>query len=697
MKAGKRVLPFTAIVGQDSLKEALILNAINQDLMGILIKGQRGTAKSMAVRAIAELLPEKEFSIECPYGCSPEISEPHCDICQSIIDSGGYLRTETRKIKVVTLPLGATEDRVIGSINVEKALKGAMNSFEPGLLAQANRGILYIDEINLLDDNLVDILLDAAAMGVNIVEREGISITHPAKFILVGTMNPEEGELRPQLTDRLGLYVDVKGIEDIDERVKIIDAVESFDLDPEKFFSNYKNEQDILTQKISSAIKILPKVKLQKDLKNLIAKICIDFGIDGHRADILISRCSKTLAALDGRLIAEKQDIEKAAKYVIPHRVRRDPFDDEKPINEKLKTIVNQYTSEKEQDENEKDNQDSNLENNDTQEENNSGDKDSSGKNPENKNNNEDKNKNFNMPPQQNSEESNSNDNSNYDNKNGSNPETEKNSMPLKEIIAPEIEIKKDKKIKAGRGRRTLTLTSHSGKYIKSKIPKKNTSDIAIDATIRSAIATKGSIDIDINDIREKVREREKAVTIVFVVDASGSMGVGKRMEFARSALISILKDSYQKRDKVGFIIFKGNNAATLIKPTSSVYLASKKIKEIPTGGKTPLSSGLLEALRIMSDEIIKDKNCIPVVVLISDGKANVAIKNGNNIKKEIVEISKKLKEKGVNIFVIDADDARLRLGFNQEIIRYGDGKYFNLEELMHKDFKKSLGIFKRE
>lgn len=696
MKIRKRVLPFTAIVGQDSLKEALVLNAINQDLMGVLIKGQRGTAKSMAVRAIAELLPELEFSTECPYGCSPEIFEPHCDICQAIIDSGEHLRTEVKKMRVVTLPLGATEDRVIGSINVEKALKGGVNSFEPGLLAQANRGILYIDEINLLDDNLVDILLDAAAMGVNTVEREGISITHPSRFILVGTMNPEEGELRPQLTDRLGLYVDVKGIEDIDERVKIIDIVENFDMDPEDFFSSYKNEQNILAQRIGGAIKILSKVKLQRDLKNLIAKICIDFGIDGHRADILISRCAKTLAAFDGRLIAEKRDVEKAAKYVIPHRVRRDPFDDEKPIDESLKTMINQSTSgqEHDNDKNEKNDKDD-LKNGDTGQNNGSENKNDNDTNDTNEEDGEDKEKNFNMPPQQNREEDQNRSNDNQEDISKS--ATKENKAPLIEAVAPKMEIKKDKKIKAGRGRRTLTLSSHSGKYVKSKIPKKNTSDIAIDATIRSSIAVKGRLDVDISDIREKVRERKKAVTIVFVVDASGSMGVGKRMEFARSALASILKDSYQKRDKVGFIVFRGTGAVTLIKPTSSVYLASKKVKEVPTGGKTPLSSGLLEALKILSDEIIKDKNCIPAMVLVSDGKANATIKNNNNLKKEIVEISKKLKEKGINIFVIDADDARLRLGFNQEIIKHGGGKYFNLEELMHKNFKKSLGIFRKD
>jgi magnesium chelatase subunit D len=681
LKTKRHVLPFTSIVGQEILKKALILNAINQDLMGVIIKGQRGTAKSMAVRAIAELLPEMEFSIECPYGCSPDPDEPHCDACQEILESGEELKTEKRKIRVVTLPLGATEDRVIGSINIERALKEGRSAFEPGLLAKANRGMLYIDEINLLDDNLVDILLDAAAMGVNTVEREGISITHPAKFILVGTMNPEEGELRPQLTDRLGLYADVKGIEEIEERVKIIEVMEKFDSDPDKFFKIYQNEQEALSQRIVNAVKLLSEVKLQEDLKKLIVKICLDFGIDGHRADILMTRCSKTIAAFDNRKWVEKKDVEEAAKLIIPHRMRRQPFEEEQPIEQKLQQTMEQDTQE-----NERENQ--NKEDGDN-------DNDSEDNNKEDSSN-EDTPENFNPPPQQtdNHQENGEKeqDSSGKDNsQQAPNHDTEE-ALSSTNTKAPCVVTEKDKKIRTGRGRRARTLSTHSGKYIKARVPKTPTNDIAIDATIRSSIAAKGKLKIDKEDLREKVREKKKATTCVFVVDASGSMGVGRRMEFAKSAVMSMLEDSYQKRDKVGFIAFRGKKAVTLLKPTNSIYSAVKKLKELPTGGKTPLSAGLIESLKVISTEMEKDKNCIPIMILVSDGKANVAM-SSKSLKQEIIEASEIIKKKRINIILIDADEGKFKLGYIKEILKVTNGQYFHINQLIDKDLRKTFGL----
>jgi magnesium chelatase subunit D len=643
--------------------------------MGVIIKGQRGTAKSMAVRAVAELLPEMEFSVECPYGCSPDAGEPHCDACQKILDSGEELRTEKRKIKVVTLPLGATEDRVIGSINIERALKEGRSAFEPGLLAKANRGILYIDEINLLDDNLVDILLDAAAMGINTVEREGISITHPARFVLVGTMNPEEGELRPQLTDRLGLYVDVKGIEEIEERVKIIEVMENFDSAPDDFFKMYQNEQENLSQRIINAIKLLPEVKLQEDLKKLIAKICLDFGIDGHRADILMTRCSKTIAAFDNRKWAERKDVEEAAKLIIPHRMRRQPFEEEQPIEQKLQQTMEQDAQEDKEENQNKEEEDNNKE-------------DSSKENTP---------VNFNPPPQQTDsrqEDSKGEQDSSDKDKSQQKPGQAAGEEILKpsNTKAPLIITEKDKKIRTGRGRRARTLSTHSGKYVKTRTPKTSTNDIAIDATIRSSIAAKGKLKIDKEDLREKVREKKKATTCLFTVDASGSMGVGKRMEFAKGAVLAMLKDSYQKRDKVGFIAFRDKQAVTLLKPTNSIYSAVKKLKELPVGGKTPLSAGLIESLKVMSGEMEKDKNCIPVIILVSDGKANVTISD-KNLKQEIVEVSQAIKKKKINMILIDADEGKFKLGYIKEILKVTNGQYFHINQLTDKDLPRTFGL----
>ncbi len=690
LKVNKKILPFSAIVGQDLLKEALILNAINQDLMGVIIKGERGTAKSMAVRAIAELLPEEEFSVECPYGCSPDPKQPHCEICQKIIDEGKKIRTERRKIRVITLPLSATEDKIVGSINIEKALKGHQSVFEPGLLAKANRGIIYIDEINLLDDNLVDILLDSAAMGFNIVEREGISIIHPSRFILVGTMNPEEGELRPQLIDRMGLYVEVKGIEDIEQRVKIIEIMEEFDIDSNALHERFKQEQEILIEKIKLAKNLLPTVKLQSDLKSFIAKICVDFGIDGHRADILIARCAKTIAAYEGRTFVERKDIEKAARFVIPHRVRRDPFDEEQNIEQKLQQIIQDQTVDN------NNNNESNSNQKDIDNEQNSKEKNNEHHydNSDNDNISGDDNINFSKPPAINKEQDNtdiSNDSENKDKKKD-NLENTKEYNFIVNSSSPEIKVNRNKKIKAGRGRRAKTLSNHSGKYIKARKPLSKTTDIAIDATIRQAVISKCNLNIGVEDIREKVREKKKAVTTVFIVDVSGSMGVGKRIEFAKSALLSMLRDAYQKRDKVGLVIFKGNSATIVLKPTSSIFLAQKKVKNIPTGGKTPLADGLLLGIKTILNEMIKDKNCIPVIVLISDGKANIS-KTGDKIKNEIIKISKKIKSLGINFIVIDADENKFKLGFIKDIVKNGNGKYFHLENLIKKDFKKTVGL----
>ncbi len=650
--------------------------------MGVIIKGQRGTAKSMAVRAVAELLPELEFSIECPYGCSPDPDEPHCDICQKILDNSEELRTEKRKIKVVTLPLGATEDRVIGSINIERALKEGRSAFEPGLLAKANRGILYIDEINLLDDNLVDILLDAAAMGINTVEREGISITHPAKFILVGTMNPEEGELRPQLTDRLGLYVDVKGIEDMEERVKIIEVMENFDSDPDGFFKIYQNEQESLSQRIINSIKLLPEVKLQEDLKRLIAKICMDFGIDGHRADILMARCSKTIAAFDNRKWAERKDVEEAAKLIIPHRMRKQPFEEEQPIEQKLQQTM-------EQDEQKSDEKDQNKEkeNNNNDGEGNDGEANSNEENSEDPND----------PPQDiggNIEDNKEEQEIDEKNSPQQKPDhaNDEEFLPSSNTKAPCVITEKDKKIRTGRGRRARTLSTHSGKYVKSRHPKMATNDIAIDATIRSSIAAKGKLKIDKEDLREKVREKKKATTCLFAVDASGSMGVGKRMEFAKGAVLAMLEDSYQKRDRVGFIAFRNRQAVTLLKPTNSIYSAVQKLKELPIGGKTPLSAGLIESLKVMSHEIEKDKNCIPVMILVSDGKANVTMSD-KNLKQEIIEVSQAIKKKKINMILIDTDEGKFKLGYTDEILKNTNGQYFHISQLIDKDLYRAFGL----
>ena len=338
----KRVLyPFTAIVDQEDMKLALILNAIDPGIGGVLIMGHKGTAKSIAVRGLTEILPEIDVIKGCKYNDDPADPETWCWECRAKYGNGKVpVPIEKRMMRVVDLPLNATADRVVGTIDVEKILTEGLKAFEPGLLAEANRGILYIDEINLLDDYIVDLILDAAAMGVVTVEREGISVSYPSKFIIVGTMNPEEGALRPQLLDRIGIMVKVKGVENVNDREEIIRRVEEFKEDPEKFREKYKEEQEKLKIKIIEARKKLEFVKVPQDIVDLIAKIALKFGVDGHRADIIMTRAARALAAFEGRMEVTLDDVTKAAEFALPHRMRKRPFEEEEFSLQKLKRVV---------------------------------------------------------------------------------------------------------------------------------------------------------------------------------------------------------------------------------------------------------------------------------------------------------------------------------------------------------------------
>lgn len=314
--------PFSAIVGQERMKKALILNIINPNIGGVLIKGEKGTAKSTAVRALVSLLPNHDSVVGCRYNCS-KTSDVLCPECLAN-DTRDYM---SKQMTVVDLPIGATEDRVVGTLDIEHALKHGEKKFEPGILASANGNVLYVDEINLLDDHIVDILLDSAAMGENIVEREGVSFSHPSRFVLVGTMNPEEGDLRPQLLDRFGLTVEVIGERDIKDRVAVIKRRLAYEEDKMAFGDSYKASDEVISDQIEAAKKLLSKVEIPDELLEITAEISIELGVDGHRADITMLKTAKTLAAYHGRTVVEKEDVFEAAELVLPHRMRRNPFD----------------------------------------------------------------------------------------------------------------------------------------------------------------------------------------------------------------------------------------------------------------------------------------------------------------------------------------------------------------------------------
>lgn len=331
----ERIYPylFTAIVGQENLKLGLILNIIDGKIGGILAFGEKGTAKSTAIRAIAGLLPKIKYVSDCRFGCDPDDISTMCSECKEKYYKKIELKTSERKMRVVDLPVSATEDRVVGTLDLEEAIKKGNKRFEPGILAEANRGILYIDEVNLLDDHIVDLLLDSAAMGVNTVEREGVSFSHPASFILVGTMNPEEGELIPQLLDRFGLSIRIEGIKDPEDRVKIIKYRSEYDADPEKFISIFRDSEEALIKKILHARNILDRVEISDDKLLAIAKVSVALEVDGHRSDLTMMKAARAYAAFEGRYKVEYEDIKKVAEFVYMHRMRRLPFEQAKDID----------------------------------------------------------------------------------------------------------------------------------------------------------------------------------------------------------------------------------------------------------------------------------------------------------------------------------------------------------------------------
>lgn len=336
------VYPFTAIVGQEAMKLSLILNVINPALGGVLIKGEKGTAKSTAVRALAELLPALDIVRGCKFHCDPHNLNNLCDDCAKALQNNKELPVDTSKMRVVELPVSATEDRVVGTLDIEHAIKHGEKKFEPGILALANRNILYVDEINLLDDHVVDVLLDAAAMGVNTVEREGVSYSHPARFVLVGTMNPEEGDIRPQLLDRFGLSVVVMGEHEPNMRVEVIKRRLAYELDADAFIESYQREQVALAKKISAAQKLLPEVVISDGLLKVVASLAIELGVDGHRADITVIKTALTVAAYNGRKEVEIDDLKQAAKLVLPHRMRRRPFEEGELDWNKVESFLDQ-------------------------------------------------------------------------------------------------------------------------------------------------------------------------------------------------------------------------------------------------------------------------------------------------------------------------------------------------------------------
>lgn len=601
--------PFSAIVGQETLKTALLINAVDPRVGGVLIRGQKGTAKSTAVRALRWVLPEIDVVEDCRFGCHPAEISSLCLDCRERKAEGPLPRAR-RRPNLVDLPVSATEDRVVGTIDLERALKHGERRFEAGLLAEANRGLLYVDEVNLLDDHLVDTLLDSAASGVNVVEREGIRFEHPARFSLVGTMNPEEGELRPQLLDRFGLCVDVEGIADPAERVEILKRRRAFEDEPAGFSREWQTAQSALVEQVRSAIRTLPDVELDDELLFMIASVCVAMGVDGHRADLVMGRAAAAYAVLDGRREVTAEDVRAVAPMVLAHRMRKSPFEEQSFDERRFEQALGAATP---------------------------GLGDSSAD--------------FGTEPSD----------GHGAPKSVPLDVSAADAAPSPDQIRAELVTGMDRMRRSHGGRRQETTSDdRSGRYVRAEPARAGQPvDLALDATIRAAAPHQASrtsdlaIAIESQDMRTKVRKRRVGASIVFCVDASGSMGASNRMEAAKAAVLELLVDAYQRRDRVGLVAFRGESAQVVLQPTASVELAQLKLKTLPTGGATPIAHGILTSLDVLNAETRREDGIVPWLVLLTDGRANVGIGAGLG-SEDARNAAARLKDTAINTLVVD-------------------------------------------
>ncbi|WP_053955618.1 magnesium chelatase subunit D family protein [Inediibacterium massiliense] len=612
----KRTYPFTAIVGMEEVKKALILNMIHPQIGGVLLAGEKGTAKSTIVRALGQLMGNK---------------------------------------KVITLPLGTTEDRLIGSINMKDAMTKGVKNFESGILAKAHNNILYVDEVNLLSETLTNTILDVASSKINKVEREGISYSHPCEFILIGTMNPEEGNLKPQLLDRFGLYVEVKGEKDKENRVEIIKRRLEYEKNPNIFYDQFLKSERILKNHIVNAQKKLKDICISNEILKKIARINIEGNTAGHRGDLAVSMAAFAHAAYCNKDQVEFEDVKEVISMSLEHRLRTPP----KKKKEDRDDLNNQNSK------SHSENYDHNLKN----------DKD--------------------RPIDWGKDLSSDEDECEC---NPSSIEKEFHIGHVFDASGIMKSIQDGKTRKNGSGRRSKTkISSHIGRYIGYKIPKGKINDIALDATLRAAapyqkLREKNGMAFIIKkeDIREKIREQRVGNTILFLVDASGSMGIEKRMVESKAAILSLLKDAYQKRDTVGMMTFRGEEASVILPPTRSVELAYKYLKDIKVGGKTPLSLGLTKSVEYINHLKVKNREIMPMIVILSDGRGNVSMK-GKDPLQEILDIAKKFKNEKIKFIVVDTETGFLRLGLAKRLSDTLLGDYFKLDDISHKGLEQVI------
>ncbi|MGW8986108.1 putative cobaltochelatase [Streptomyces parvus] len=653
--------PFTAIVGQDDLRLGLLLNAVSPAVGGVLVRGEKGTAKSTAVRALAALMPEVPVVPGCRFSCDPGSPDPACPDGPHAEAAG-----VSRPARTVELPVGASEDRLVGALDIERALSEGVKAFEPGLLADAHRGILYVDEVNLLHDHLVDLLLDAAAMGASYVEREGVSVRHAARFLLVGTMNPEEGELRPQLLDRFGLTVEVSASRDTDERVEVVRRRLAYDDDPEGFAARWAEEEGALRERIAAARVLLPRVVLSDGVLRQIAATCAAFEVDGMRADIVMARTATALAAWAGREEVTADDVRQAALLALPHRRRRNPFDAPGLDEDKLDQTLDEAGPQED-----------------------GSDDDDPGPGPDGGG---DGGGGGGVPPQADG------DRTPEASEGGDTPSPAPESAPdapgrptggeQQPVAAAEPFRTKMLSVpglgEGAAGRRSRARTEH-GRTTGAVRPQGALTKLHLAATVQAAAphqrargrSGRGLV-VRRDDLRQATREGREGNLVLFVVDASGSMAARQRMSAVKGAVLSLLLDAYQRRDKVGLVTFRGKEADVALPPTSSVDAAAARLESLPTGGRTPLAAGLLKAHDVLRVERLRDPSRRPLLVVVTDGRAT----GGPEPVALAGRAGRLHRSEGTASVVVDCESGYVRLGLAGELARELGGTAVTLDEL---------------
>ncbi|MFI9009586.1 putative cobaltochelatase [Actinosynnema sp. NPDC053489] len=640
--------PFSAVVGHDDLRTALLLNAVHPGIGGVLVRGEKGTAKSTVVRALAALLPELDVVPGCRFGCDPA-APADCP------DGPHGPGVERRPARLVELPVGATEDRLIGSLDLERALTEGVRAYQPGLLAAAHRGVLYVDEVNLLHDHLVDLLLDAAAMGRAHVEREGVSVSHAASFLLVGTMNPEEGELRPQLLDRFGLTVSVRASRDVPTRTEVVRRRLAYEADPEGFAARWAAADEELARRIVAARDRLGDVVLPDAELRRIAAICAAFEVDGMRADLVVARAATAHAAWRGATEVAEEDVEAAVRLALPHRKRRDPFDEPGLEQEQLDDALRQGAEAAAEPEDGPEGPD-----------------DDGGGGP---------------PPDQPLPDPPTPDRASAEEppkstSDGDGPAARPHT-PAPAFRARLLQVPGVGEGAPGKRSRARART---GRVVRPSTV--DGSGLHLVGTLGAAAphqAARGrsgpGLELRAGDLRRSVREGTEGNLVLFVVDASGSMAARKRMSAVSGAVVSLLRDAYQRRDKVGVVTFRGREALVALPPTHSVDAAAARLRALRTGGRTPLADGLLRARRVLEAERVRDPRRRPLLVLLTDGRATAAGTGGDPMR-DALRAAGLLAADGVASVVVDCEHGPVRLGLAARVAGALEGACVRLEEL---------------